>query len=229
MGLIVKNTTFPNLLDLLAPHSCRGCGHIGSPLCNRCKNYIIKNHQNFCPYCKNLNPTGNCPNCPDFPPTFVVNKRTDLLDKLIHEYKYSSVRTLFKPLAEIFNTCLPTTHNKLIIVPLPTINRHIRERGFDHTYKIAKMLSKIRPQTQVDKLLLRINHSVQVGSDKETRKLQASSAYTINPRSKINPTATYLLFDDVWTTGASMQAAIKKLQQAGVSDLIIGILAVSQL
>ena len=228
MGLYVKNTTFPSLFELLAPHSCRGCGCLGSPLCNCCKNYIKDHHQNFCPHCKAPNSTGICPHCQNLPPTFIAGKRSDLLAHLIQDYKYSSVRALAQPLAEIMHHALPAIDQPFFIVPLPTISRHIRERGFDHTYKIAKALSKFYPDAPVQKLLLRSNNAVQVGANKTSRLLQATSAYRINPKIKINPSATYLLFDDVWTTGASMLAAIKKLRQAGVSQIIIGILAVSE-
>ena len=82
---IVKNTTFISPLDLLAPHSCRGCGAIGTILCDCCKNNIISHPLNLCPKCKHKIPTGNCSNCKDLPPTFVVGKRSELIGTLIHD------------------------------------------------------------------------------------------------------------------------------------------------
>ncbi|MBR3248614.1 ComF family protein [Candidatus Saccharibacteria bacterium] len=224
MPIIVKNTTFPGLFSLLAPHSCRGCGHLGEPLCDRCKNYIIKHNQNVCPICRSKNPTGLCSNCPNSPLTFVAGNRSDLIGDLIHDLKYDSVRSLARPLAEIMNSCLPPT-KKSIIIPLPTISRHIRERGFDHTYLIAKHLARLRPDCHVSRLLVRAKNTVQVGSDSSTRKTQAASAYTLNPKAKIDPSATYIIFDDVWTTGASAQTACQLLQKAGTKNIILTILA----
>jgi predicted amidophosphoribosyltransferase len=40
---------------------------------------------------------------------------------------------------------------------------------------------------------------------------------------------TYILFDDIWTTGASMKTAIKKLRQAGAIKIIVILLAISRL
>ena len=51
----------------------------------------------------------------------------------------------------------------------------------------------------------------------------------ISQKIKINPDTTYILLDDVWTTGASMQSAIKKLQQAGASKIIVAILSLSRI
>ncbi len=228
MAIIVKNTTITNVLDLLAPHSCRGCGQMGNILCECCKNNLISNRINICPHCKTTKTTAKCPFCPNLPPTYIVGKKDDLIGDLIHDYKYHSVRALAKPLAEILHNTLPINQDKTIIVPLPTTNKHVRERGFDHTYLIAKHLAKIRkPTYKVQKLLIRTKDTVQVGSSRHARLSQAESAYDINQKITINPEYTYLLIDDVWTTGASMHASIKKLQQAGAKNIIVAILALS--
>jgi len=228
MPNIVKKTTFPNLLDLLAPHSCRGCGRIGKVLCDRCKNNIILDHANFCPHCKSKTPSGQCQKCKNLPPIFVVDHRTSLTGKLVHDFKYHSIRALARPLAEILTQITPITHDNTIVVPLPTINRHIRERGLDHTHLIAKHFTNIN-HYEIQKLLVRAKNTVQVGADRKARLTQASTAYQINPKIKIDPDTTYILFDDVWTTGASIKSAIKKLQQAGVQKIIVTILAVSDI
>ncbi|MBR3131971.1 ComF family protein [Candidatus Saccharibacteria bacterium] len=227
---IVKNTTFVGPFDLLAPHSCRGCGHIGNAFCDCCKNNIIFEHENYCPNCKKLNPTGKCSHCKTLPPIFVAGSRQEILGNLIHDYKYHSVRALAFPLADILNGILPHIDGEVIIVPLPTINRHIRTRALDHTYLIAKHLKKLRGKNyRLEKLLLRENNTVQVGANEKDRIEQASHAYKINQNLKIDSSKTYLLLDDVWTTGASMKSAVKKLRQAGAEKIIISILVVNRL
>ena len=229
MPIIVKNTTFPSLLDLLAPHTCRGCGRLGTPLCDCCKKYIIKNSINFCPRCKSPKTTGKCKKCQNLPPTYFIDERSGLLSQLIHDYKYHSIRALAPILAELLATKLPQNLPiNTVIVPLPTATNHIRSRGFDHTAKIAKSLAKLK-HCKIQPIFLRTKNTVQVGSDKKTRLTQAKHAFTLNPKIKNNPSATYLLFDDVWTTGASINAAVKKLRQAGAKKIIIALLAVSRL
>ncbi len=218
MNFIVKNTTIINPLSLIAPHSCRGCGRLGEVLCDCCKNNILKQRQ--APKLKNL--------LKNFPPVFVVDERSGLLNTLIHDLKYNSVRALAPKLAELLDNSLPTLPPDSIIVPLPTATQHIRARGLDHTLLIAKHLAKIH-HFKVKKLLLREKNTVQVGADRKTRLAQAKTAYSISQKIKINPNTTYILLDDVWTTGASMKAAVKKLQQAGVSKIIIALLATSSL
>ena len=223
---IVKNTTFPSLLDLLMPHSCRGCGHVGNVLCDRCKNYIISQRINLCPQCKKPNKTGKCQKCKKLPPTYSIGFREGFLNDLIHDFKYHPIRALGPKFAELLDNSLPHSLDDVIIIPLPTATNHIRARGLDHTLLIAKHLARLR-NYKVSKLLIRAKNTVQVGSDRKSRLTQASTAYAINPKISINPEITYLLLDDVWTTGASMQAAIKKLQQAGARKIIIALLAIS--
>lgn len=217
MPNIVKNTTNISLLDLLAPHSCRGCGRIGTPICNRCKNNIIFEHFENPPKIK-------LPK--SFPPTFIVCNRVELTDILIHDFKYNSVRALALPLAEILHQIIPKIAEPTIIVPLPTIAHHIRTRGLDHTYLIAKKLAKLR-HCSVQKLLIRNQNTIQVGTDRKTRIAQANNAYTINPNIKINRHVNYILLDDVWTTGASMKAAVKLLQKSGAQKITTALLALS--
>ena len=97
-------------------------------------------------------------------------------------------------------------------------------RGFDHILLLAKKLAKLRGYNVVP-LLSRDKNFVQVGADKETRKLQAAEAYIVT--GAVEPDTTYLLIDDVWTTGASMKAALKKLQGAGAFKMAGVVLAVS--
>ena len=226
----VKNTTFPGLLDLLAPHSCRGCGALGSVLCECCKNNIISHHQNYCPNCKAILHDLKCPNCNLPYQTFVIDERSNLIGDLVHDYKYHSIRALAKPLAEILNATLPNLKTPVNIVPLPTSTSHIRARSFDHINLIAKHLVKLRsPNYQIAPLLIRNKNTVQVGADRTTRLTHAETAYQLNAKLPINQQATYLLLDDVWTTGASIQAAVKKLRQAGVNHPVVAILALSRI
>ena len=226
----VKNTTFPTPLDLIAPHSCRGCGQLGNVLCECCKNNIISHRQNYCPNCKSILHSTKCPDCQLPYQTFVVDERSNLIGDLVHDYKYHSIRALAKPLAEILDATLPNLEPPVFVVPLPTSSSHIRARSFDHINLIAKHLVKLRGANyQITKLLIRNKNTVQVGADRTTRLTQAETAYQLNPKLPINQQATYLLLDDVWTTGASIQAAVKKLRQAGVNHLVVAILALSRI
>lgn len=155
----------------------------------------------------------------------MVGWRDDTIGKLVKEYKYDSVKALAGVLADLLDMTMPIIDGGVSVVPLPTITKHIRERGFDHTYLVAKKLARKRGW-RVERKIARKKDSVQVGAGNTARIMQAAEAYTVF--GEIDPEMTYMLFDDVWTTGASMKAALKKLQAAGASKIIIAVLAVSR-
>ena len=109
---------------------------------------------------------------------------------------------------------------KIVLVPLPTIRKHIRERGFDHTLRLCfelenflqKRLAKLGMKVEYEDLLVRKNKTVQVGKEKKERMKQAEKAYGIREGIKIESKTLYVLVDDVTTTGASLTAAKKILQ-----------------
>ena len=111
-------------------------------------------------------------------------------------------------------------NRKIVLVPLPTIRRHIRERGFDHTLRLCfelenflqKRLDDFGISVEYQSLLVRKNKTVQVGKEKKERMRQAEKAYGIREGIKIENRTLYILVDDVTTTGASLAAAKKILQ-----------------
>ena len=111
------------------------------------------------------------------------------------------------------------------MAPLPTISRHIRERGFDHTAKLAKAVSR-HCGGKYGEALLRKNTSVQVGKNAEERNRQAKLAYIA--KSKKLGNEKYMLVDDVWTTGSSMIAACEELRKVGVQNIGVLLLAKSE-
>lgn len=109
---------------------------------------------------------------------------------------------------------------QIVLVPLPTIRKHIRERGFDHTLRLcfelenflSKKLEGLGVKVEYEDLLVRKNKTVQVGKEKKERMKQAEKAYGIRDGVKIENETLYIFVDDVTTTGASLAAAKKILQ-----------------
>lgn len=109
---------------------------------------------------------------------------------------------------------------QIVLVPLPTIRKHIRERGFDHTLRLCfeleeflqKRFDDLGVSVEYQSLLVRKNKTVQVGKEKKERVKQAEKAYGICEGVEIENKTLYILVDDVTTTGASLVAAKKILQ-----------------
>ncbi len=225
MRFIVKNTTFCGLPDMVCPYHCRGCGKTGEILCECCKNYIIEEKLNHCPKCGRVI-SDKCSECVfPFSAEYVVGYRDELIGALAEEFKFFGVRKLGRSLAEILNDFLPDFLGDVSIVPMPTIKKHVRERGLDHTYLVAKNLAKIRGW-KVERLLFRKKNTIQLGSNAIQRRRQAKEAFGFS--GKVDKNRTYILFDDIWTTGASMTEAGKLLKDSGAKKLVAVVLAINR-
>lgn len=213
MDFIVKNTTRISILDLFLPYSCRGCGRTGEVLCGRCKKYLAGKALDSA----QIREDGGEIRLGRLRELYVVGYREGVLRKLVVEYKYSSRRAIAVVLGELIIGAVPE-FSEVVLVPLPTISRHVRERGFDHTLRLAKEVErKSFRELRVERILRRTNRTTQVGADEETRAAQAKGAYEVV--GEVDAEKTYLLLDDIWTTGASMRAAAEKLYAAGARKI----------
>lgn len=225
MGFIVKNTTKCGVFDLVCPHRCRGCGELGELLCKCCKKDILDAAMNHCLYCGKVIDFC-CSECKkNFLGTFVVGYRDEMIGALVEEYKFFGVRGMERILGEVLDEFLPDFNGEIVIVPLPTIRKHVRERGVDHTYQIAKNLAK-RRGWKVERLILRKKDTVQVGAGEKLRKKQAEEAYEFF--GKVDKEKTYIVFDDIWTTGASVTEVGKILKKNGAKKLVAVVLAINR-
>lgn len=236
MNFVVKTTTKCGLLDLLCPHSCRGCGRRGAVLCECCKKYLLKQPLRVCPLCKRPLARAKkddavwrdyvCEDCAlPFAAVFVCGWREGVLAKLIKDYKYKSVRAASEVLVEVLDAAMPELPQNTVVVPLPTVGKHVRERGIDHTLVLVRKLAK-RRGWRCEQRLVRAADTVQVGTKAAERQEQAKRAYMA--AGEADNGANYLLLDDIWTTGASLLAAAEVLREAGAKQLMAVVLAVGR-
>jgi ComF family protein len=142
---------------------------------------------------------------------------------LINRFKFDRARSAYKPLAHLMAAALPQLPADAIIVPIPTIAPHVRQRGYDQVELIAKELAKLK-SCSYRSLLIRRTNTVQRGTARARRQKQAREAFAC--RQKLNPKSTYLIIDDVSTTGATVNEAAKVLKAAGAAQVWVAVVAV---
>ncbi len=215
----VKNTIVERVLNILAPYPCYQCGKIGSLLCERCKHNIESESFYGCIECGRPSLVGVCEHHDTpYERSFVVSGRTGSMKQLIDDYKFKRVRAARDVLAHLLNTRIPRLPENTQVVPVPTNSRHIRQRGYDQVELLVGEFAKMR-QLQVSKLVRRNKNTVQHGASKEVRSRQARLAYSLATNEMLSG-KTYLLVDDIITTGATVREIAALLRNRGAKVFV---------
>lgn len=143
----------------------------------------------------------------------------------IHEAKYRGSERAFALLAAALAEYLcdsddvgrRTSHIRLVPVPLGKERR--KERGFNQVEEILKCVAGDLGLEIDTALLERVRETVsQVSLPRHARKENMRGAF--GAAHPANPTYTYIVIDDVLTTGATLEAAADALAKAGATHII---------
>lgn len=211
-------------IELLAPHFCCSCDEIGSILCESCFYDIVSDPEMQCLNCRQpIDLNGHCGGCAlPYSRAWTAGVREGALETLIDKTKFESVRQGCIVQARLINSILPTLPERTVIVPVPTIRRHIRQRGYDHSLLIAREIAKSR-DVVAQPLVKRRASYVQHGSSRSDRRRQAAESYTVTD--VLSSDVTYIIIDDVFTTGYTVKYVAKALRQAGAGDVWVVVTA----
>lgn len=209
------------LISLISPHHCVVCSDIADGMCKKCMLQLKPFNLHNCILCGYGLNTGSrcCSSCELANVNQLITvKMSKDLRKLLHEYKYNNKHAFCKVLAQIVSNNIDNTGRNYIIVPLPPSSKHRRQRGYDHILNIVRHLSKMT-NCEYEMVLRRKTNFRQVGADRQTRFTQADNAFI--SRYPLSPDRTYIIFDDVITTGATITSAVRALRSGGARKIQI--------
>lgn len=211
-GLNVKNTIVERALQVIAPHYCLGCGKVGSLLCSYCKYNIGEEPFLGCIICGLPSRSGICSvHDSTLERSFIVSERSGVLEATINGLKFHNSKAAAKELAILLDQRLPLLPTNTLIVPIPTVRSHIRQRGYDQVELIARHLSNMRG-ISIAPLLKRVGTATQHELGKEERRVAAQKAFTLNRMLSVQEGILLLVLDDIITTAATVSAAAETLK-----------------
>jgi ComF family protein len=150
-----------------------------------------------------------------------------VLRQLIHHYKFEKQARLHIPLARLL---ADTYHRQFeecgiqAVTHVPLHRRSLRARGFDQSELLARRLARTVGVPH-RRLLCKVRATaVQSSLPLEGRAANVRSAYRARRRAVRN-LETVLLVDDIFTTGATLNAACRALLEAGVARIHVLTLA----
>ncbi len=144
----------------------------------------------------------------------------------IHEAKYHGSERAFKLLSLALSDYLRDTDdvgatrlNLVALVPIPLGKERRKDRGFNQVEEVAKRVVKELGMEMKTDLLVRTRETVsQISLARGKREENMRGAFKTTRRA--DPSCTYIVIDDVLTTGATLQSAIDALKDAGAEHII---------
>jgi len=159
-------------------------------------------------------------------------KDESIIQTLIHDLKYRNKRSIGFLLGEITGNSIKndldfTTADALIPVPLHKIR--LRERGYNQSELIAKGISKVTGVKVISDLLVRgRNTQTQTKLNFAERRENVKDAFYVRGKYKNFVFGkTFIIVDDVITTGSTINECGKTLIQSGASKVLAVSVAVA--
>jgi ComF family protein len=141
----------------------------------------------------------------------------------IQRFKYNSQTQLASSLGSLLSSFarewVPNPED-FLAVPVPLHERRLRERGFNQSLLLAKVLaSELGAQLDYLSLVRKRYTRAQTGLRKEERRKNVKDAFSVIYPELING-KKLLLIDDVFTTGHTLNECAKTLKRSGATVVV---------
>lgn len=228
---------YETAITFLYPAECRVCeeflGATTIPyICNNCWQDIHFLEPPWCDICGTPSINGLCDTCAITPPRYgklrSVAFYQTTLQQAIHFFKFEKKKALARHLIQLMNEHTPldcSISEYDFILPVPIHKKRLRERGFNQATLLANGIAKAGRVSVLTDTLIRHRHTVAQSSlDREARQQNTIGAFEIrNP--DIIRGKRLLIFDDVFTTGATIREIVNELWTADPAEVDVLTLA----
>jgi ComF family protein len=217
-------TMWTGLLDLTWPCACLCCDDpIERPgFCNECKSLVERRAGPRCVQCDTdfpaIGPIHHCGRClvrqPRFDQVFGLFDYAGPIGDAIRKAKYQGRPDGAKALRRAVIHALPRAlveHPPQAVLPMPLHPQRMKRRTDDLPLHLAGAVAKRLKAPLTARLARRIRDTApQAGLDETARRRNVRGAFATK-----SPPADVLVVDDVFTTGATVDALARCLKRAG--------------
>lgn len=226
------------LMDLVFPRRCPICDavmaygeqgicnrhktlpYVTGPVCMKCGKELSEAEQEYCEDCRR--------HTRSFKRAYPVFRYEEPVASSVLAIKYHNKREY----VDYYGNLLAERLRKAgvadriqIILPVPIHKRRRKKRGYNQAELLAEVVGR-QLHLPVDKThLLRVSETA---PQKELSPLERANNIKQALEVKMLPAEwkTVLLIDDIYTTGATVQACTEALQEAGVEQVYVGVICV---
>ncbi len=233
--------TGEGLAALLYPARCFGCSaKVDSPgLCAACEAELRPVRPPFCDTCGEpvsgeIYGDVRCTNCSgrEFGYGFAIAGylATGPLRQVIHDFKYHRRLAVRATLARLAEAAFDDPRLRgpeaadWVVVPVPLHPRRQRERGYNQAAEVAALLARSLGLGYCEALARTRYTSAQARLVRDERLANLSEAFALDPSPEVRTRidgAPVVLFDDVFTTGATADACARVLRDHGGAEKVV--------
>jgi len=195
---------FEAILNLLYPNVCGICGKIcKESICEKCE-LKLQEYE--------INNIG-------------VFRYEGIIRKKIIEYKFGDKAYLYKTFAKIIlknEKICGFLRNYDIIIPVPLSKKKKQARGYNQTELVAREIAKNITNLKLETNILVKTKDTEVQSllTKTQRTENVKNAFAVKNAENIKG-KKIILFDDIYTTGATANECSRVLTEAGAEEIMI--------
>ena len=220
------------LISLIFPHKCAACGKIvpgmrAEALCEYCDKHIVPITEPRCKRCSKPIADTTCEFCEDCEKRhFLVESGMALypyderMQRVIRQFKYEGCYEI----GDFFAMRMGKAFYKWIyefqpdvILPVPVHKKRLRFRGFNQAEVLAEGLGDyLNIPVDAETLIRTEDTKPQKNLDVHKRIANLQKGFALDSEVIWE---RVLLVDDIYTTGATLEACARVLQQAGVRHI----------
>ena len=232
-----------SILNWVYPPTCMACNQwlaLNNKqhemwLCHRCKELFEPIKNPICNICgvPMENPVPTCSSCNGKNFSFSFNHATftydDILRDVLLDLKFNNKKNIAHGLGKLWaeKICYSKCITDSVFIPLPMHKKKQKERGFNQAEILSTELSKQLKTPTLSLLQRSIDTPPQAGLHPKLRAENVKDVFVVKNNLKLDSSINYIIIDDIYTTGASLNECAKTLKKAGANHVSCMTLAVT--